>query len=229
MSSAATVRMHKTKGLKKRRYRRKPKCNVRQLCKEVSRIKKDMTKSIEIKNVDSQIGNTTPPLLIDNLGTFLSAFANPVQGVGNLNRVGDEVDWVSLYFNYLVRQQVGAATLSQIRVILLWDHENNLTSTDVLDAFTVGSINAPLSMYPRGSRGTFTIIYDKLHTLDATENTQEVVSLKLKLNKKTRFAAGSTTADRNQLRCFLISNETLASGVQRPQFTMNARVWYRDA
>lgn len=232
-AAAAPVALGKTLGRKKKYRSKTPKSmkgKVAKLSKTVSSIKKELSSAIEVKNFDTSLTVNTP---VDNLGTFLANIFNPAQGVGNGARVGDQVDPISINMRYRVAQNVLIAvpTTGQhtLRVILFWDHENNMVSTDLLDVFTLGGALATFSNYPRASRGAFTVIYDKVHTLDIVENNQEFVNINLKLNKSVRFAPGAATTERNQLRCFVVSNETLASGNQRPTFQMNCRVWYKDA
>jgi len=231
--STTNVALAKTKGLKKKNYSKAPKSmkgKVAKLSKTVSYIKKELEEAIEVKNSDSAV---TVPTLMDNLGNFIAGIFTPAQGVGNGFRVGDQVTPTSINLRYRISQNplstASIATQNICRVILFWDHEGNMVSTDLLDTFTLGGQLAPYSNYPRASRGAFTILYDKVHTLDLVENVQEFVNVNLKLNKEVRFSPGSATVERNLLRIFICSNETLASGNQRPQFQMNCRVWYKDA
>lgn len=234
--SGANIALAKTKGLKKKKFSKTPKSikgKVAKLSKTVSSIKKEMNSAIEIKNFDTSL---TTPALLDNLGTFIASVFIPAQGVGNQARVGDEVQPSSINLRYRVNMNPSAtgpganSVQNLVRVILFWDHEGNMVSTDLLDSFTLGGALAPYSMYPRASRGAFTIVYDKLHSIDVVENVQEVCSLNLKLNKDVRFAPGTSTVERNLLRIFVCSDNTLATtATQKPQFSMNCRVWYKDA
>lgn len=212
----------------KKSYPKKPKSTkgkVYALAKDLSKLKKEMRAEVEVKNYDQN--NTTTLFGWDGLA--VASLNNVIpQGVGQSGRIGDEILITGLDMRYVI-ENTSVSTLCQVRVIIFSDTENALPVNQVLNlpAGIVNTVTAPLSLYNRLYRDQFKILYDKIHTLDATENAQYVERVKIPMKLKVQFQPGLTTVLNNMLKIAFIGSTAAAASPL--QYRYQSRVYYTDA
>jgi len=195
------------------------------LAKDLSKLKKELRSEVEVKNYDQN--NTTTLFGWDGLA--VASLNNVIpQGVGQAGRVGDEILITGLDMRYVI-ENTSAATLCQARVIVFVDRENALPVNQVLNlpAGIVNTVTAPLSFYNRLYRDQFTILYDKMHTLDVTENSQYAERIKIPLKTKVQFQPGLTTVLNGMIKIAFIGSVNPAASPL--QYRYQSRVYYTDA
>lgn len=224
---ADRVPMAKAKTAKRKKGLKKPKTTKGQLVvlsKKVSKMEKD--NKPEVKNLYTKVDATG----YDNSGTILTPINSAIaQGTDVAGRVGRDIRCHGIDFRYQVYASVVTSNCA-IRVIMYVDHDNSNTAiSDLLYAgagYSIGTDRAPMSFYNRNNRGTFTILYDKLHEFDLTSGSlQQYEHVKLKSNHVTRFIDNTTTITENAIRIALISDKAI-SGL--PIFTMLCSYYYSD-
>lgn len=217
----------KSKTAKRKRGNKRPKTTKGQLVvlsKKVSKMEKE--NKPEVKNLYTFASATG----YDNNGQILVPInAGIAQGTDVSGRVGRDVRCAGIDFRYQVYASVATANAA-IRVIMYIDKDNSNTAiSDLLYAgvgYSIGTDRAPMSFYNRNNRGTFTILYDKLHEFDLNSGSlQQYEHVKLKTNHVTRFIDNTTTITENAIRIALISDKAI-SGL--PIFTMLCSYYYSD-
>lgn len=212
----------------KKPYKKMPKSTkgkVFALAKDLSKLKKELRSEVEVKNYDQN--NTTTLFGWDGLA--VASLNNVIaQSVGQSGRVGDEILITGLDIRYVI-ENTAPGVLGQARVIIFSDRENALPVNQVLNlpAGIVNTVTAPLSHYNRLYRDQFTVLYDKIHSLDATENSQYVERVKIPLKLKCQFQPGLTTVLNNMLKIAFIGSTTAAASPL--QYRYQSRVYYTDA
>lgn len=211
-----------------RRHRRgmpkSTKGKVSMLSKEVSSIKKALKEEVEIKNYDT---NSVATFLGWDFTNVVSLNSVIAQSIAINGRVGDECDITGLDVRYLLTNN-SSTFLGCVRVLIFVDQENVLPVSQVLDGTSrVNTANAPLSFYNRTYRDKFTILYDKTHTLDITENSQYVERVHIPLNLPVKFLPGLATVSKNMLKIAFIGNQAAATA--NLAYQMCSRVYFKDS
>jgi len=230
MSSAQVLTTKSARGPRKNKFRKTPKSTkgkLYSLKKEVSTIKKDLKKTVEIKSVDSY----ALPTNIGWNGSFINDLNLTTAGTGSVNRIGDTITMTGFELKW-VANLASSLVPSVLRVILFIDHENNLIRDNILDnrASNALTINAPLMFYTRTTRNDFEILYDECHTFDTTEQLQVSKRVHQSFNKEVKFATlpSSNGITENALRLLVISNRSNA-GADQPVFQYMCRVYFKDS
>lgn len=162
---------------------------------------------------------------IDYSGTVYD-FSTMVQGTTYQTRSGLDVHYDKVDLRYQVRV---ADTSNMMRVIFFKFRQNTgLTSAPDNAVIFKGAINsalAPLLGYTVNEG--ISVLYDRLHTLDAGKPT-ELGRILLYSNKlgKTSFNAGSTTiTGEGKLYMVVVSDSAAAAN---PVISINAEVYFTD-
>lgn len=215
-----------TKRAKKYRKRlpKSTRGKVMALSKDVKRLKQDLRQEVEVKNYDTN--TATAQLFGWDLLSVQSLNAVIPQSIAQGGRVGDEIMMTGLDLRYVV-ENTSASILGQARVIVFVDKDNVLPVNQVLfPTGASGTANAPMCFYNRQYREKFTILYDKLHTLDVTENAQYSERIKIPLKLKCNFQAGLTTVLNNMIKIAFIGSVNPVGSVL--QYRMLSRLYYSD-
>jgi len=194
------------------------------LSKRVANLNSLIKEAEEIKNYDT---NTVTTTLGWDFLTVQSLNGVIAQGNAVNNRSGDEIDITGLDVRYWVTNN-STSFLGLVRVLIFVDQENVLPVSQVLDGTTrVNTANAPLSFYNRSYRDKFTILYDKTHSLDITENSQYVERVHIPLKLEVKFAPGLTTVLKNMVKIAFIGNQAVATA--NLAYAMCSRIYYKDS
>lgn len=217
------------KKMPKKVKRSRPKTDhgkIQKLSKELSLVKKGLKQTVEIKNFDQITTAATATAVGNDYGSGFNMFA-PTQAVGQNSRVGDSCFVTNMDLRFRLTN-VDPAVIGQCRVIVWIDEDNALAATSLLN--TVGLINtvgAPLAFYNRYYRRQFTILYDELFDLDATQSSQQTVRVNLPINKEVSFQAANTNILQNSIKILFVSNVTAASADILYQYT--SRIYFKDS
>lgn len=193
-------------------------------------VKSLLSKKMELK-YETNI-NTGTSESFDYAGNFFN-LSYPSQGVGDQARIGDSLEGVSLDINYYLEPDTTNEAKCVGRVLVFQWHGNTAdTGTPAINDVLAGSsnINNILEhMKHDAVQGReFTVLYDKLHTLNAIRQVAVSKRISLKYAKKHhQFTAGASTGT-NQIFCWFISNVDTAA-MYKPQLRFNSKFQYRDA
>ncbi len=178
--------------------------------------------NVEFKNHDVQ---ATAAALSATPG--VTQLTNIAQGDTTNSRDGSSLKIVSISFKYILRVN-GAATNTQVRLILIHDKQTNQAIFAPADFLQDTSINDNLVSQRNLDNGhRFTVIMDRVFNLTATGKGSISGSFYKKLNLKLRYdnaAAAITSLTQSSLALMLITNE--ASNV--PSITHSIRLRYVD-
>lgn len=148
------------------------------------------------------------------------------QGDGENYRDGSECILKSVEMRYKINSYDNPGNLFRV-ILFRWKPDSALVApawTSV--CYTNGSYYAPLSPYNSDYRDQFTIVYDKLHSVDTVTNIQLARTLKIKLSKiKVKFSATSTEGS-NKLYLAVCSD---SASTGHPPILFNCRVRYTDS
>lgn len=174
---------------KKTKYRKKPQ-NANATRKIV---KQELGKQIETKNF---FARANPTNNVQYTGTAFNLCYDPnllvylLQGNARNNYLGDTITPSRLRINYLCKG--AGATYYNFRIVVLQVKGGGTPSpANVLQS--VGNEMTPFSYKDPSYEDTFTILYDKRHTIDAAANNIATgyVSIPAKRLRKINFLAGT--------------------------------------
>ncbi len=122
----------------------------------------------QLINIETKILETTQSSnAFDTSGTIYPV-SQIVQGLDYLNRVGDSIKLQSITFNYRIFKNT-TATSSVVRILLVRDLDCQGATPSVGDVLqSVGTATAPLTPHDWLNRKRFTVLYDRLATVNST-------------------------------------------------------------
>lgn len=144
------------------------------------------------------------------------------QGDTDSSRSGNSIYVRGLLLRYTSTINA-SATNTFVRVMVVRDNQqvgdNVPTVANVLDSLTVIS---PLN---NETVGRFSVIYDKVHTLQVANNTAGYVKQYFKMNSHVRYnGAGASDIQKNGLYVLTLSSEA----TNTPSVAWQTRLFYRD-
>jgi len=211
----------KAKPYRKKRYGSRTATTARKALSIAKKVAKEIDFR-ELKNLDNNFLATSVPS-----SGFATTFNVPPQGIGQGQRIGDELLVKGIDF----RAQIvnNGATTTMTRVIIVIDYKNTLSSISLLLDF-VGSGLTAMSPYQREFRNTYKVLFDKVFMTDGVSRGQQLVrfSKKFKMGKEVKqtFQPGSGSLTQNVIRTFLVSDVLV--GVA-PTVDAIQRLYYTDA
>lgn len=202
---------------------------VKQVKRQVAKIKKELKQDTEIKSFDGRLLGLTQ-MGWDFLGIY-NLFAPPQSLAGmsapSGGRVGDKVWMTGMDLRYKVNN-TSTSILSLCRVVVLVDHDNALAGSGMFDTATIlATTQAPYAFYLRQNRDRFRVLYDVTHTLDVTENAQYFERKNIKIDMPCVFVPGSTAITNNAIKIIFISDQLPATSTILANYA--ARIYYKDA
>ena len=162
---------------------------------------------------------------VTSTGLFVTLAAIP-QGDDDMDRNGSQVSMRRLEIRFIAARGLQESCL---RIIILVDKQTNgvvPTLAQVLTVTATGeqTVTSPIN---NDNKKRFTILSDRMRTLNAASKPTQCWSQRLKLTHKMRFdGVGIGTADivSGALWLLLISNTV--GGGNSPVFTTVSRVWF---
>lgn len=178
--------------------------------------------NVEEKINDKTVSSTT----FDYAGT-IDILNNPAQGTTDVTRIGDSLKNQRVQIQGTVAGSTTAGTISNNRLILIWDEQNQITTmADLLEV--TGSNMAPHAPKHYDKRFRCIVLYDQAFSLSTVPGSQawfKNFRIDLPIGKHTQFSAGSTTINTGCLKLCYISDLTAAN---LPNMTYYSRVFYTD-
>lgn len=207
---------------RRRRPRRKPASTSSSLAWALA--KRAATSVIKgYVNTERKYFDTSLNGAISSTPTIDTLVGGMVQGTSDVNRIGSQVKFTALTYNY--RFDINAsASLSFIRVVVGIDYQPNGAHPTVTDVLETGTIPA-LRQKDTGKR--FHILSDKVHTMSINGNRGVYKTNYINLDLKTEFdgnAGSIADVSTNNLFFIVFSNEPTNS----PNAVMNWRLRYID-
>lgn len=185
--------------------------------KKLNKVVKKVNQILPYKNKFHSVSQAN--FLPDNTGAVgYYLLANPSQGDTILNRTGDRVrlhrlKW-GVYMNYNTAASGILPFNSNVRMIILYDHENSFSN--MLQLLNT-SVDVCTSDYAQSERPRWTPLVDKVLTWSDAAMPNSVsgpsrsfYGAKDLKNKLTTFTAGGTTVYHGQLKVFFASNSAPA-------------------
>lgn len=141
------------------------------------------------------------------------------QGVGDFQRVGSSLKQQNVTIRGRV---VRTSTDCQVRVILVWDKQNDIASAaDLLES--TGSAYAPFSPKNQNNKFRSKILWDKTFSVD-TYNPIRLFDMSIPLNKHTEYDGSTTNIRTGSLKLVYVSTE--AAGL--PVILFMSHLTYTD-
>lgn len=203
----------------KRRYPSKQsKLNPRQK-KEVKKMVKGQ---IELKSFDT---GGFPSVATTGAVTRQTSIP---QGVGNSQRIGDDVQLVKMDLSY---EWAIADPFNTVRIIYFQWHMDDAFSIPGLNdiLFTAPSNDPTNALYNFSNRDKYKILYDKRHFLEAGSEGSESFSKKLSIkipHKTLSYNSGGVLTGTNNIYQLLVTD---SNTVLHPSCMNHIRFYYRDA
>jgi len=220
----------------------KPKSKVD---KKLSRRITKLEKQKEMKYYD--VTSTTTPSAD---GVALSLVQGIVRGDQYNEREGDNLYTSGLRYSYILTKpapETGDSPTYQIRVMFLWDKQNNAgtsfniftstSPTSVLEASSIlddrdgmTNINAPLNMM---TKDRFKILYDKIHIINSMGGTSTIMSqvyrgfIKLS-GAKVQYTDSGDSGDISEVVSRNLICLYFCAGSVTTAINLTTRVYYHD-
>lgn len=202
------------KGMRRRRYRRRPKGAYALAKAAYAKASKAQSKK-EVKFVETTAINDSTP---DTTGAIQSLCVLS-QGDGNNNREGNVIYPTSLAFRGTI-SMASAATDTFVRIIIFrWKSATPTDITELLQTTTVDSFKADSERYLSN------ILYDRTFVLNDAKSTSLFFQKRMKLKGMIAYDEATSTPNRNGLFIATLSNE--ATNV--PTCDMVARLYFKDS
>lgn len=216
-----------------RAAKRTPGLNMEQMKQVRQYVERTLERKMEDKFYDDipnqeQLVNGTPVMV---------PLCVPAQGVGQIQRTGEEVTVTNLFLRMALFGNPDGIEASpayfnqQYRIMIFqWFQDNGLstpTASDLLQNST-----QPFSWYERQNAGTaFKVLYDNKGVVSGSQGNPDAqryfdVVIPGKALRKIKFDGASTNAT-NQIYLFAFSNQTLAA--RAPILDWNSHCKYTDA
>lgn len=189
--------------------------------KEIAKIKRQLKEDTEVKYIHKTYND-----VVDWDGT-MTIVNNPIQGVGNNQRVGNSIRNLNLKIKGQINfdQTSTTTNYSPVRMIIIRDHNNDIATTgDFL--FFSGNQYAPNEHYSFADKSRYTLLYDKRWIINENHVTQNI-DFTVKVNSVSLFTGATSTIRSNAIKVFLISNRDTAD--YEPQFIWLSELTYTDS
>lgn len=164
--------------------------------------------NIEYKKSDTIVTGATP----DYNGTIVEV-NTPAQGIADNQRIGDSIKVQSITIRGQVTNVNTANILNNVRVMLVWDDQNQIsTIADLLE--TTGSYQVVFSPKHYDKRFRSNILYDQLFTVSTHLGSQAFFrdfEISLPINRHTQFNAATTNINTGSLKFILISGNVTSN------------------
>lgn len=198
--------------LRNRRRRRRGGPLAR-LARQIGRIQQ----AVETKYIDTSIADATP-----SWNGSMGIFNDPGQDITDQSRIGDSIfmKYLEMRFKY---DENGSGS-SGVRIIILLDFENVITSTNQVLGST-GSAQALLSNYIWDRRFRRKILYDRVFHCDGVQQKSVFGTFKIRIPYRVQFSAATTTIYTNALQIMHITDIGAAT---YPVLTGAVRIAYAD-
>lgn len=205
---------------RRRTYRRRPqnKGGVRRVVRREA--KKAIAKEIETKASDVSLAASSVDY---TTGVVQALHANLTPGTGANQYIGTRIHPVYLHIRYKVH---AGDPQNLLRVIIIQTRTAGVpTLANTLES--VSNVRAPLSDYEVDYNHTYTVLYNRIHTLDdANFNTQlGEVKIRMKRLRAMYYTAGAAI-ERGGLYFLCISDSAIAT---HPTVEFYSRLHYKDA
>lgn len=226
--------MQQKRAAPRRRQRAPPRKRVpsnKTLNKKIQKI----NRNIELKESDMNIASTA----LNPVGIVRSFVDAIAQGTADNQRVGTMISPTSLQFRAYLRSNTTTVGPSTSRLIVAWDKQADQLNppvsgaNGVLDSTVV--TNELLSPFNHDNIERYTILYDKVFTLNVNSSTSSTTTVpngkyikkKIKLSRNIRYGTiGAGVPITNNL-VFIWLTDTLLAG--QPTFEMGSRLYYKDS
>jgi hypothetical protein len=157
----------------------------------------------------------------------LIALNNPVQGVGDQQRVGDRIRCVRLIFDAW-RVIPGSATgRFSLRFLIVLDKQNTLTDVDQI-FLGMGTNICPFNQFVKDYKRQFSVLYDSGPNHMDQYNKGDTRRHNSRMNLITQFIAGTTTIATGMLKLVVLTNQA-ANSNNKPILLGTFRVNYTDS
>lgn len=176
--------------------------------------------NVEYKIYDTTITGVTP----DWAGTS-SVLNIPAQGTTQTTRIGDSIKCQNLTLRGAVYANTTAGTSNLVRLILIWDEQNQYsTLSDLLEV--TGSTQAVFSPKNYGRRFRSKVLWDRLFNVSVAQGVSVIPFDEVfQLDVHTQFSAGTTTQFSGSLRLVMLSDKVTSL---LPVVNAYARLSYTD-
>lgn len=172
--------------------------------------------NIEYKHHDESFGSQS----INYSASTSSYILNDMsQGDTDKTRDGDSVKCQGVTLRGLLSRNGADST---VRMVLVWDKQNNVTPADIFHLS--GQASAPWSNKAYDKRFQSRILYDRTFTID-TERPQINFHVKKRIMLHTQYDAGTITINTGVLRLFFISDKVT---LNEPALTFTSRLTFTD-
>lgn len=149
------------------------------------------------------------------------------QDLTDSGRVGDSIDVAGISLS-MWRVLPGSATgRFSVRVLVIHDKQNTITSMDQVFLGTGGTY-APFLAFVKDQRLAFSVLYDSFPNHLDQYNKGDCIRWRRKMSLKTRFAGGGTDIVTGCIKLLLISNVGSANNT-KPLALGHIRVDYFDS
>jgi len=194
----------------------------------VASLKRRIAAATEIKYEDVNTTNASPVTMTE--ASAISNLAQVAQGSSIVQRVGQQITAKRLTGRYWIRP---GNSNSMARVIIVQYKKQSSSTTPslakILENYSAGTgtVWSPFS-FTNQFNENFRLLYDKSHALDATTNAGVTRELSIPLNFKIAYnGSAATDIEKNGIYMFMLSNETVASGLG-PLISYGLRLAYTD-
>lgn len=206
----------------RRRFRRRGKYRVKPNIKKTMRTMAAI-RSVELKTFDPATISQT----VGSTAGYIQCISNIEQGDDDYMREGREVIGKRLYCNYEFGAHTSSSGISVIRMIVLFDKEQQGTIPTIYDAALPAGVMKEMShssLFDKRSRKRFKIIYDNswtMGTLTGEDDTPTKHIGKIYFNLPKRGLKMSyvntngleASIGKNNLYCILLCNQAVETGV----------------
>lgn len=156
------------------------------------------------------------------------------QGTAQAQRVGDKVKPYFVTIRGTVAQVAAHTNEDTVRILLIKCKKGNGFVPNIASASTgkvlatQGSVNACWSPIQYENKTEFTILYDKVFTLDGgnTANKSKTFVINKKIMGDVEFVPGTTTPEGGSL--YLMGISSTGTGANPPYWFFTSRLYYKD-
>lgn len=160
-----------------------------------------------------------------NDGSTAVNMAGVAQGDGDGARTGNSVLAKSLQIKGVATRSTSGDAVQTCRIVVVMDRQNvaDESNPGYTSVFTAA---LPTALLNATTVGRYTILADRIFTLDTVKNLSKPVNIYIPLNTHIRYnGTAATDVQRNSLWMFCISSQATSN---QPVFTYNGRFSYHD-
>lgn len=155
----------------------------------------------------------------------INHMSNIAQSDASTGRTGNSIfaKWLSV--RYLVNVNA-SATVTGLRIMIVMDRQQvGDTTPTIANVLDTAATNAYLAFLNPDTKGRFSVLYDKIETLNITNQRAITRRVNIKLDKHIRFnGANATDIQKNGIYIIGLSNEA----TNTPGMAVEARLAYHD-